>query len=586
MEADKSPGPAGEDPMHIFSDSFGDAAPPTEPPTQLPPLAVRVLNKCAYGPRPTDVAAFNALGGNDDARLNAWLTAQLNPDSISDTACTNRINAGGYTTYTMTLPQMWAKYVRGDSTGWPQRYYPCDEAACIKLIRAVYSERQLFEVMVDFWHNHFNVQGWEFNIAPVFMHYDRDVMRGKNSGNRFHALGNFRALLEAVAKAPAMLTYLDNKSSRGSGFNENFARELCELHTLGAAHYYPGNDPYAVPTDGQGKPLGYCDHDVYDAARALTGWTMRDDHWNFPDTPEYDTGEYLYYAPWHDTAGKFFLRHFIQANRPAEEDGKTVFDQLCQHRATAINICRKLCRRFISDTPPQALIESAANIWQAQWQSNTQIAQVLQHILTSAAFKSTWGEKAKRPWEAVMQSLRSTSAELTPRVRPVSGWDDYSDLTGRLHQTGNGPFLWPTPDGYPDHRSKWQAVSPLSQTWRTLSRLTEMRVPGGDANSQTAYFQRIEQVTRTAFPAPAQATAGAVVDFWINRIFGYAIAQERRDQLVRFLGQKATTSAAASTQLTWNNEWANASNLDKYYTLARLRATVSLLMMCPEFYHR
>src|SRR5690606_35707578 len=136
-----------------------------------------------------------------------------------------------YSTSTMTLPQMWAKYVRGDSTGWPQRYYPCEEAYCIKLLRAVYSTRQLYEVMVDFWHNHFNVQGWEFNIAPVFMHYDRDVMRGPHpSGGNRYALGNFRALLEEGARAPAMLLFLDNKPSGRGGYNENSARDLCELH--------------------------------------------------------------------------------------------------------------------------------------------------------------------------------------------------------------------------------------------------------------------------------------------------------------------------------------------------------------------
>ena len=464
----------------IFADSFESPVTP-EPPAQLPPFAVRVLNKCAYGPRPGDVAAFNALGGNDDARLLAWVNQQLNPDAIGDTDCTNRVNGGGYNTYGMTVPQMWAKFVRGDSTGWPQRYYPCDEAACIKMLRAVYSERQLFEVMVDFWHNHFNVQGWEFDIAPLFMHYDRDVMRGRGRGNRLHALGNFRDLLEAFAKAPAMLTYLNNRTSRGDKFNENFARELCELHTLGAAHYYPGNDPDEVPLDSQGKPKGYCDWDVYQAASALTGWTMRFKHWNFPQTSEYDTGEFLYFAPWHDGgSGHYFLGGIILPNRPAEVAGKTVLDRLCQHRGTAINICTKLCRRFISDNPPSALIESAATIWQAQWQSDTQIEQVLRHILTSSAFKSTWGEKAKRPWESIMHSLRATSAILTPRVRPPSGWNDYSDFAGRIEQSGHGPFRWPTPDGYPDRAAKWQAVSPLAQTWRTLARMTEMRTPDTD----------------------------------------------------------------------------------------------------------
>lgn len=575
----------------IFGDDF--ESPP--PPVVLPPLAVRVLNKCAYGPRPGDVAAFNALGSNDDSRLLAWLNRQLNPDSIPDTVCTNRITAGGYTTLTKPLSQLWADHVRGGQNSGVERSYPCDEAACIKLIRAVYSERQLYEVMVDFWHNHFNVQGWEYGIAPVFMHYDRDVMRGRNSSNRLHAIGNFRALLEEVAKAPAMLIYLDNKSSRGIGFNENFARELCELHTLGAENYYGTATAGTIPRYGfdspwPGLPKGYSDFYVYEAARCLTGWTMRDAHWEFPNQPAYDTGEFLYFAGWHDRAGKNFLAadwdELIEADGLAMADGRFVFDKLASHPGTAKHLCRKLCQRFISDDPPQALIESAAALWQSNWQAPDQITQVLRHILSSDAFKTTWTAKAKRPWEAIMHAMRATSTELTPKPR-TSTWNSYSELTSRLQQTGHGPFNWPTPDGYPDHARKWQAVSPLSQTWRFLSRLPELRVPGGDENSATAYFQRIQQVTAGAFPSGAAGTtAGAVVDFWINRIYGYMIEPERRQEVILFLGQKATLAQAASVVLTWTNTWAGATNLAGHYTLARLRASVALLMMCPEFYHR
>ncbi len=588
MDTTPNPAPQGETDI-IFSDGMESPAPPG--PVFNAPFAVRVLNKAAYGPRPGDVAAFNALGGDDDARLSAWLTKQLNPDAqLPDNACTTRIANGNYVTTNLTLAQLWATYVRGGMTGWPQRYHPCEEAYCQKLIRAVYSERQLYEVMVDFWHNHFNVQGWEFNIAPVFMHYDRNVMRGTHpvSGKRY-ALGNFRAMLEEVAKAPAMLMYLDNKSSSREGFNENFARELCELHTLGAMHYYPGNDPSIVPdNNSDGIPDGYCDNDVYEAARALTGWTMRDGHWEFPDLPEYDTGEFFYFSTWHDPAAKFFLGLYILANGPALGDGQKVFDRLCQHPATAKHICLKLCRRFISDNPPQSLVDSAAAIFRAQWQAPDQIAQVLRHILTSHEFKNTWGEKTKRPWEALMHGLRATSAELTPRVTSSAPWNSYSDLNSRISESGNGPFRWPTPDGYPDHSRKWQAVSPLSQTWRTLSRLVEMLQPGSDEGNpaQTDFFMRIEQQTRTVFASGgAGTTAGAVVDFWVGRIFGYAIEASRRAEIVKFLGQKNTPAQAETVVLTWNNTW-NSGNLSAHYTLSRLRAAVALLTMCPEFYQR
>lgn len=581
METLETRGPAGTPGESIFSDGF--ESPP--PAVQLPPFAVRVFNKCAYGPRPGGVAAFNALGANDDARLAAWVDLQLDPDTLADAACDSRIAAANYATDGLTLAQLWSGYVRGAQSGGVERYWPCDEAACLKLLRAVYSERQLYEVMIDFWHNHFNVTGWDFSIAPVFMHYDRDVIRGTHPGSgKRYALGNFRALLEEVAKAPAMLMFLDNKSSRGASYNENFARELCELHTLGAAHYYPTIDPNEVPRDGSGAPLGYCDNDVYEAARALTGWTMRDDHWEFPDLPEYDTGEFLYHAPWHDKAGKYFMGYYILANRPAMADGRTVFDRLCQHIGTARNLCRKLCRRFISDSPPEDLVESAAQIWKAQWQAPDQIAQVMRHILNSSAFKTTWGEKTKRPWEALMQAFRATSADITPKPR-TGTWNSYSELTSLFQQTGHGPFRWPTPDGYPDHSRKWQAVSPLSQTWRVLSRLPELRIPGGDENSPSAYFLRIEEVSRAQFPTPALATAGAVVDFWISRLHGYPILPARRDEIVCFLGQKTDPAQAAAVQLTWNNAW-NSGALSGHYTLARLRAAVALVAMCPEFYQR
>lgn len=587
-------------PDSIFSSGF-------ESPTPLgPPLAVRVLNKCAYGPRPGDIAAFNALGGSDTARLNAWLDRQLAPDAINDSACESRIANAGYTTLNMTVPQLWATHVRGSTAAggpaaWPRRYYPAEEAHCVKLIRAVYSERQLYEVMVDFWHNHFNVQGWEFSIAPVFMHYDRDVMRGVQASGRRAALGNFRALLEEVGKAPAMLIYLDNKSSRGAGFNENYARELCELHTLGAENYYGTMTAGQIPRYPDGLPKGYSDFFVYEAARCFTGWTMRDDHWEFPDAPGYDTGEFLYYAAWHDRASKNFLAtgfdDLVEPDGPAMADGRYVYDKLASHPGTARYICRKLVRRFVADDPPETLVESAAAIWQAQWQAPDQIAQVLRHILTSQAFLDSWGLKTKRPWEALMHAMRATSADFTPQVRPVSGWNSYVELTDSIAATGNGPFRWPTPDGYPDHSRKWQSVSPLSQIWRSLSRLTELRAPG---TGDTPFFVRVEQQTKAAIPSN-QRTAEAIVDFWIGRVFGYGIAPQRRQRLVDFMRQTAAPTAVLDLDEDdvdngvpqhrgiWrggNYNGGIGNERHRHYTIARLRAMVALMMMCPEFYHR
>jgi uncharacterized protein (DUF1800 family) len=566
----------------IFKDSFESAAPPAP---AGPGAAVRVLNKLAYGPREGDIAAFNALGANDAARLETWVDQQLSP-ALDDSACTNRIAAAAYTTTAKSLAQLWSDHVRDrDDAGladYPYRYYPAAETQCVRMLRAVYSKRQVYERMVEFWHDHFNVLGWEFNIAPVFVHYDRDVIRPR-------AFGNFRALLEEVAKSPAMLQFLDNKSSSVTGFNENFARELCELHTLGAAHYFPGNNPNNVPRDNN-IPRGYCDNDVYEAARALTGWTMRDDHWQFPSTPEYDTGEFLYFDTWHDKASKYFLGEFIPAFNPggALADGRAVMDVLCRHIGTARHICGKLIKRFIGDNAPPALLESAAMMWQAQWQASDQIAQVLRHILTAPEVLSVWGEKTKRPFEIFVQSMRATNAEFTPV--PFAPWDPYGQMSTYLDQTGHGPFRWPTPDGYPDVGSKWQSVSSLAQTWRLMSRLPELRVPG---TGDRAFVMRIEALTLAAFPSAAARTANAIVDFWIDRIIGFPIAAARRTQLVDFLRQNATADTALDLVADTLSQgvpqhygvW-NGGNLSRHCTIARLRATVSLIFALPEFYQR
>ena len=569
----------------IFADDFEDAAGGGGTPSQVP-VAVRVLTKLAYGARAGDVAAFNALGATEAARLSAWVDLQLDPASLDDADCDARIAAAAYTTTGKTLAQLWSDHVR-DRGGaglddYPYRYYPAAETQCLRMLRAVYSKRQVHERMVEFWHDHFNVQGWEFNIAPVFVHYDRDVIRPR-------ALGNFRALLEEIARAPAMLQFLDNKSSSVAGFNENFARELCELHTLGAQHYFPGNNPFDVPRDN-GIPRGYCDNDVYEAARALTGWTMRDDHWQFPQTAEYDTGEFLYWDNWHDKASKLFLGEFIPANNPqgAMADGRRVMDVLCRHIGTARHLCGKLVKRFIGDAAPAALVESAAQLWQAQWQAPDQIAQVLRHILTAPEVLTTWGDKTKRPWETFVHAMRATGVQFAPA--PFATWDPYGQMATYLDQTGHGCFRWPTPDGYPDTAAKWQAVSSLAQTWRLLSRLPELRAPGG---GDRPYLMRIVELTLAAFPNAATRSANAIVDHWIDRIVGFALAPERRTRIVDFLRQNAAADAALDLVTDSVNQgvpqhsgtW-SASNLSRHYTIARLRAAVSLIFTCPEFYQR
>ena len=190
---------------------------------QRAPFAVRVLSHLTAGATAASIAEFNALGADDSARLTAFVDQQLNPGAIDDSALDTRFAARGYTPLNKSLTQLWADHriVTTDSSA------PARETQRAALIRAVFSRRQLQEVMVDFWQNHFNVAIANGNAAPVYVHYNRDVIRA-------NVFGNFRTMLEAVGQSTAMLYYLNNSSNSRSGPNENFARELLELHTFGA----------------------------------------------------------------------------------------------------------------------------------------------------------------------------------------------------------------------------------------------------------------------------------------------------------------------------------------------------------------
>jgi len=526
----------------------------------------RVLERLTYGARPADVDDFLALGSSDQARLSAWLDEQLDWQELDDSDTDQRLAAAAYQTLDKSISQLWADHVRGDQ----DRYLPVAETEAARIIRAVYSRRQLYEVMVEFWHDHFNVAGWDFGIAPVFVQYDRDVIRP-------NALGNFRQLLEAVARSTPMLIYLDNKDNRAGGYNENWARELMELHTLGSDAYYPGAAHGQIPIGDDGLAIGYSDADVYDLARCFTGWTIRNGHWQLPDTPAYDNGDFVFFANWHEGGNKFVLGNFI-FGPTAQMEAELAMNYMCVHRATARHVCEKICRRLIDDEPPQSLIESAANVWQEHWQENDQIARVLRHVLSSPAFSEGGGAKIRRPFELMCAALRKSAAEIEPQ--PTGGWNPYGELLTRLNQTGHGCFRWPSPDGYPDNAEDWTSASVMGQTWRLLSRMPEL----DDDSDQ--FLLRIHETTISGLPEPSERSAEALVDFWLDRLIARPVEPARRSELIDFLRQNAAGDAALNiTTGLPNGNW-SGNDLSAHYTPARLRVTVSLIMMLPEFQER
>jgi len=476
-----------------------------------------------------------------------------------------RLSDAGYTTLGKTLAQQWSQHVRAD-VEYGVRMRPGWEVQREALVRAVFSKRQLFEVTTAFWHDHFNVMVSDYDCCPVYGHYDRDVIRA-------NAFGNFRRMLEDVARSTAMMIYLDNKSNRRSGPNENFARELLELHTFGAENYLGFMDPFEVPPcpEDPDYPIGYTDIDVYETAAAFTGWTINNNHWEFTHASK-DDGAFYYHADWHDSGPKFVLGRFIYPERPALQDGRDILDRIASHPRVAKFICRKLARRFVGDDPPQALVDSAAAVFRAHWQAPDQIKRTLRHILLSDTAQYAWGRKTRRPFETVAATLRVLGCQWTYTFDENRS----NDLNWRLGFTGHQPYDWPAPNGYPDVATAWSGASTLGMTWKLQNWLTETNNVAGDGK-----LMPLLEITRAGL-APSQWTANRLVAFWCQRVLGYQPVAQRLDVLRRFMAQNGDP---ASYVIEDTNAWVQG-DLKRHYNHERLRSMVSLILMSPEFLSR
>ncbi|MBV7328790.1 DUF1800 domain-containing protein [Chloroflexi bacterium TSY] len=468
----------------------------------VPALPVIALNRMGFGPSPGDFAAFDALGNTPDERFQTYVDQQLNPNSIPDPECDAKLAEQNFATLNLSLAQTWTAYVRKDGEQYKQneRAQAAFDIEKATFIRAVYSKRQLLEVLVDHWHDHFNVYGWEYWTAPVWNHYDRDVIRR-------YALGNFREMLEAVGTSPAMLYYLDNQSNRGGDPNENYARELFELHGMGAENYLgvrDSNDPDIFDENGDRK--GYIDADVYGATTCFTGWRISG-----------DTGLFEYDDSIHFPFQKVLMNQVIDPFGGIQ-DGKDVFDIIVQHPGTARYVCRRLCRRLISDNPPESVVEAAAAVFRANLTAPDQLKKVVRTILLSSEFKITWGEKFKRPFEFAVSILRATNADFIPDRYFFYAYDS----------TGQALFNWRPPDGYPDVKDAWSSTMPMLQRWRLANWLVRWEYREGPNKGQP----RLPLIAQTpsAVKTPIQ-----LVDYWSNRILGRTLPAEEYQPIVDFM---------------------------------------------------
>lgn len=301
------------------------------------------------------------------------------------------------------------------------------------ILRAVLSRRQLMEVMVEFWSDHFNIDIGKGDCAWLKVADDREVIRP-------HALGHFCDLLRASASSPAMLWYLDGRVNRRARPeerpNENYARELLELHTLGVHG-------------------GYTQGDVMEVARCLTGWTVR-------PRSGFRKGQVEFHAYEHDAGAKTVLGQRI-ATGGSERDLHDVLDLVATHPSTSRHIATKLCRRFIADEPPETAVAAVAEGFRT---SGGDIRQTLRILLTRPEFVSARATKLKRPFHYIVSALRSTDA-LT---------DGASTLSDFLTSMGHAPFQYPTPEGYAAVAAAWERT--LMWRWKFAAALAANRVEG------------------------------------------------------------------------------------------------------------
>ncbi len=409
---------------------------PFQPPTsaEIDPVA-HVLNRAAFGPRPGDYIRISKLGATPDAAAAAFLEQQLNPASITDAAGERAVRR--FETLREPLGELF-EY---------QDSLLHDELMRATLARAVYSERQLYEVMVQFWSDHFNIDPSKGDCKWLKVADDREVIRP-------HALGRFPDMLRASALSPAMLWYLDGRVNRRENAsqqpNENYARELLELHTLGVHG-------------------GYTQQDVMEVARCLTGWTVRSKN----QKPYFEIGKVEFKLSLHDCGEKVVLGQKIPAipegltKEQRSWQGEMELDRVLQiviaHPATARHLSTKLCQRFISDEPPAGAIESVAGAFR---KTGGEIRDTLRALFATEAFRSQRGNKFKRPFNFIASALRATGA----RTDAGLGIIDY------LRRMGHAPFNYPTPDGYPEPAAPW--LGTLLWRWNFALALHDEKLKG------------------------------------------------------------------------------------------------------------
>ena len=378
-----------------------------------PPLTdrekvIHVLNRLGVGPRPGDVDKVLADGG-----WEKWVEAQLDPEKIADSYLDDELPQR-FPYLKMTLSEMRSKYQIPENT-----YNNPELRRGLRnevLFRAVMSNRQFQEVMVDFWRNHFFVNQPDRD-APLrswtAIDYERNVIRK-------HAFGKFRNMLFASATHPAMLEYLDNYQSKANAWNENYAREVMELHTLGADHYYN-------------------ERDVLELSKTLTGWTYDRDL------------KFVFKPDWHQAGTKTVLGKTMPGGK---EGGEQALAMLASHPGTAQFISEKLCRYLVNDNPPPALVRKVASVFR---ESSGDLPKVYRAIVMSPEFlaRENYRAKFRTPFEFTVSAIRATNAKLS----------DGTETCAVIAKMGEPIYDCEDPTGFYDQAEAWMDAGVLTTRW-------------------------------------------------------------------------------------------------------------------------
>ncbi|GIJ47571.1 hypothetical protein Val02_44570 [Virgisporangium aliadipatigenens] len=428
---------------------------------------LHLLRRTTFGVTPQDVADVRQLG------IDAWLDRQLDPEKLPD--------PGGDQVAAL-YPRLGLdiKQLRG-SVPDNKRNEVQMELGQATIGRQAWSSRQLYEVMVDFWNNHLNIQNPLEGGADSRPDYDRTVIRK-------HAFGKFSDMLLASARHPAMMRYLDNAASDRRAVNENYGRELLELHTVGI--------------DG-----GYGESDVRNAAYVLTGRTISRD------------GEFVY-DPKRHYSGAVTVMGWSHPNKNQSEGlavGDTMVRYLALHPSTAKYVARKLAVRFVCDSPPAPLVDRLA---QTYLDNGSAVVPMLRVLFRSLEFWIATGLKTRRPLENLVA---------TARVLGVTPGGDTDKALETLYATadrlGHAPLAWAPPDGYPDVAGAWQSAHGMLGAWNVHRALVSGKVKG-------ATYAAPEQLVA----GNKTGTAAGYLDALSQRLVFQPLTQPQKDALLQFLG--------------------------------------------------